>query len=110
MTPSDGASASGITAAGSYGAGPANTNGSFSLKGGRYSMTVVASTFGTNITLQQLGPDSSTWVPAPAAIGTNPLTAAGTVLFDLPGGQFRFLTTGTFVAGAAAIYSVRGNG
>ena len=55
----------------------------FPLSGGRYGVTVHASTYGT-VTLQILAADASTWLPAVTAFG-----ADGVAVADLPPGSYR---------------------
>ena len=40
----------------------AATTSAFTFKGGTYTVDVIGSTFGT-VTLQRLGPDTTTWLP-----------------------------------------------
>ena len=68
------------------GFGMSNANASsanFALKGGTYTIDVIASTFGT-VTLQRLGPDGSTFLTAQTAFAAN-----GTATVDLPGGTYK---------------------
>lgn len=73
----------------------------FTLKGGRYVLTVAATFGGGNVQLQILAADGSTWV-APKDIGgsANNLTAAGSQTIDLPACQARF-----HVVTATAVYA-----
>jgi hypothetical protein len=59
------------------------TTSQFLLKGGRYLLACIASTYGT-VTLQALGPDGSTWLTAATAFAAN-----GTETADLCPGQYR---------------------
>jgi hypothetical protein len=60
------------------------TTAAFLLKGGKYFLSCIASTYGT-VTLQTLGADGSTWLTAATAFAAN-----GTETADLCGGQYRF--------------------
>jgi|HubBroStandDraft_2_1064218.scaffolds.fasta_scaffold268732_2 hypothetical protein len=60
------------------------TTASFPLKGGKYMLACIASTYGT-VTLQALGPDGSTYLTAATAFSVN-----GTETADLAQGQYRF--------------------
>jgi hypothetical protein len=62
----------------------AATTASFLLKGGKYGVSCVGSTFGT-ATLQVLGPDGTTWLTALTAFAAN-----GYATVDLPIGSYRF--------------------
>lgn len=63
----------------------AATTASFKLAGGRYAISVKASTYGT-VTLQLLGADGTTWVTAATAIA-----ADGFAIVELPEGTYRIL-------------------
>jgi len=68
----------------------------FTLRGGYYVATAVATWGGGSVDLQILGPDDSTWLACPTAVHftANAAIAAG----DLPPGQYRFnVTTATAV-------------
>jgi hypothetical protein len=60
------------------------TTASFILKGGRYAITAMGTSFGT-LTLQIRAADGSTYLTAATAI-----TANGVALADLPGGEYRW--------------------
>ena len=62
------------------------TSSTFTLKGGTYTVDLIASTYGT-VTLQRLGPDGSTWITAMTAFAAN---AAGTSA-TLPAGTYRIV-------------------
>lgn len=70
------------------------TTAAFALRGGRYNVDVIGTGFGT-VTLQRLGPDGSTWLPALANF-----TANGTQLADLASGSYRFA-----IVTATAVYA-----
>jgi hypothetical protein len=96
MNVSDGQSFSNISAA----------TAAFRLKGGRYSLTAVATWGGGNIAVQMLAPDGSTWItPLNKANSANILSANGQQVMDLPAGQYRINVT-TASAVYAAIASV----
>jgi hypothetical protein len=59
------------------------TTAGFLLKGGKYFLSCIASTYGT-ATLQTLGADGSTWLTAATAFAAN-----GTETADLCAGQYR---------------------
>lgn len=65
------------------------TTAAFRLKGGKYAVAVVGSSFGT-VTLQALGPDGSTWLTALTAFSAN-----GIANVDLPAGQYRLAISST---------------
>lgn len=71
------------------------TTAPFVLKGGQYQYTVVATWGGGSVTLEQLGPDGSTYLTAATALTAN---GGGTV--DLPPGQYKFV-----IATATAVYA-----
>jgi hypothetical protein len=76
------------------------SSGSFTLLGGAYSFSTVGTFSSTNIVLQQLGPDGSTWVNS-----FTPLTANGVQSpLYLPQGTFRF--SGTSTSAAAAVQRI----
>lgn len=65
----------------------------FTLYGGRYQISVIATFGGGNVLLEQLGPDNVTYLPVNIAF-----TANGYDSSDLPPGKYRFnLTTATAV-------------
>lgn len=72
--------------------GIAATTAGFSIKGGIYGLTQIATGAGS-IMLQNLAADGSTWVNAMTAI----TTTTNTLLIQLPPGQYRFLIA-TFTA------------
>lgn len=68
----------------------------FTLYGGKYLISVVATFGGGNVVMEMLAGDNVTYLPVHAAI-----TANGLVAVDLPPGRYRFnLTTAT------AVYSI----
>ena len=70
-------------------AAPVNaTPADFNLDAGDYGLNVSASIFGT-VTLQQLQPDGTTYLPVSSAIAAN-----GYVVLQLPAGQYRLLMAG----------------
>lgn len=73
------------------------TTDAFQLKGGKYSVSVIATWGGGSVKLQQLGPDSSTYMSVASATD---FTANGLATVDLPPGQYKFV-----VATASAIYA-----
>jgi hypothetical protein len=76
------------------------TTSAFSLPGGYWMVSVVATFGGGNVELQMLGPDNSTWVSAPTALK---LSANGSIAGYLPAGSFRFaVTTATAVYASVA--------
>ena len=72
----------------------------FKLGGGRYSITMIAGTWGTSAAFQSLGPDGSTYITAPTLEGGTgnaaTLSANGSCVCDLPNGSYRFTLTGSF--------------
>ena len=74
----------------SYSVSNGDGTATFTLRGGHYTVDVVASTFGT-VTLQRLGPDGSTYVgvknDAGAAIT---FSANGSLNVQLSAGQYKF--------------------
>lgn len=56
--------------------------------GGKGQFALVGTVSGATITLEQLGPDGSTWVSLGSAVA---LTAAGVGVFEAPAGQIRAL-------------------
>lgn len=73
----DDASFTGTTPLGS------GNSATFKLKGGKYALTLVASTYGT-VTLQILAQDASTWLNVSSALAAN-----GYSTFDLAPGDYR---------------------
>lgn len=71
------------------------TTAAFTLKGGRYLFSAVATSWGTSAALATLSGDGTKYVTVPAiALGTSgaaSLTADGTCLVDLPPGQYKFV-------------------
>jgi len=76
------------------------TTAAFTLKGGKYAVTVVATFGGGSVTLQGLALDGTTFVTVLAAF-----TANGFASVDLPPGQYR-LTVATATAIFASVTSV----
>lgn len=73
------------------------TQGPFDLLGGKYGVTVTATSYGTGGTaLQLLGPDGVTYVNALAAF-----TAAGYASVDLPSGLYQIAPGAT----ASGVYA-----
>jgi hypothetical protein len=62
----------------------AATTSAFQLKGGTYTIDVVATFGGGSVTLQRLGPDASTYLTAAAAFSAN-----GTANATLPQGTYK---------------------
>lgn len=60
------------------------SSANFTLKGGKYAVDLIASTYGT-VGLQRLGPDGSTFIAVATAWGANQI---GTT-FDLPMGTYK---------------------
>jgi hypothetical protein len=60
------------------------TTAAFNLKGGRYAITAMGTSFGT-LTLQIQAADESTYLTAATAISAN-----GVALVDLPPGLYRW--------------------
>lgn len=59
--------------------------------GGRYNLTVLATTYPTTCQLQVLGSDAATWINLGSSLSANGVTS-----FDLSPGQYRMnLVTGT---------------
>jgi hypothetical protein len=78
----------------------------FTLLGGRFVMTAVATFGGGNVQVQQLAADNATWVaPQNLAGSTNNLTAAGSQTMDLPPGTFRInvVTATAVIVGLTSI-------
>lgn len=72
----------------------ASNAGPFTLRGGQYAVTIIATAWGT-VALQRQAADGSTFVSVPgAAFASN-----GFVAVDLPSGTYQFL-----VAGASGVY------
>lgn len=71
------------------------TTAAFALRGGRYNVDAVATFGGGTVTLQRLGPDTTTWLTAVTAF-----SASGTQLADLASGNYRFA-----IATATAVYA-----
>ena len=86
------------------------TSPQFRLRGGRYSVQMVATAFGTSAALQSLGPDGTTMqtvvTVAGGTSGAASLTAAGQFIVDLAGGDFQFTLVGSFTGFAVSISSV----
>ena len=61
------------------------TPAAFRLFGGKYAVSVIASTFGT-VTLEVLGPDGTTYLTALTAFSAN-----GFAVVDLPPGLFKLV-------------------
>jgi hypothetical protein len=73
------------------------TQGPFNLLGGKYGVTVEATTFGTGgVALQILGPDGATYLNALAAF-----TANGYAAVDLPPGMVQL----SVPTGSAAVFA-----
>lgn len=72
------------------------TTAAFTLKGGYYVVSAVATFSAGSVELQMLGPDGSTWLSLPTALK---LSAAGTIAGYVPPGQYRFT-----IATATAVY------
>jgi hypothetical protein len=70
------------------------TGGTFNLTGGIYLVSCIGTGFGT-VTLQKLGPDSTTWQTAATAFA-----ASNTETAYLPPGQYRWA-----VSGASGVYT-----
>jgi hypothetical protein len=68
----------------------------FTLNGGKYAASAVATFGGGSVKLQALSADGSTWVSVAAATD---FSAAGFGTADLPPGQYRFT-----IATASAVY------
>lgn len=64
----------------------AATTAAFVLTGGRYAISVKASTFGS-VTLQMLGPDDTTYLTAATAIAADGMATG----LELPPGFYRLL-------------------
>lgn len=103
MRATDGYSAANISA----------TTAAFTLAGGRYAASVVATFGGGTVNLQMLGPDGSTYIDLkqafdkPDAVGgteedlvIGTFAAAGLKVFDLPSGSYRLT-----IATASAVYA-----
>jgi hypothetical protein len=72
----------------------------FTLHGGYYLISAIATFGGGSVELQALGPDQSTWLSLPTALK---ITANGTIAGYLPPGQYRFtVTTATAVYASVA--------
>jgi hypothetical protein len=78
----------------------AATTAGFSIYGGSFGFSVVATFGGGNVVLQLLGPDQTTWLNAATA-----LTANGFQSLTLPPGIYRIAIT-TATAVYAALTSV----
>jgi len=65
------------------------TTAQFNVKGGKYGATVTATGFGTQVQLQTLSLDGTTWLN----VGTN-FTANGLQTYDLPPGPYRVVIAG----------------
>lgn len=76
------------------------TTAQFTLKGGKYAVSAVATFGGGSVTLQGLAFDLTTFVTVVAAF-----TAAGYAVIDLPPGQYRF-TIATATAVFCSVTSV----
>ena len=72
------------------------TPASFKLQGGRYAIAVAATWGGGSVTLNQLGPDNSTFINVLAGA----FLANGNALADLPAGQYTLT-----IATATAVYA-----
>lgn len=71
-----------------------STLGPFKLNGGNYQFTAVGTWGGGNATLQELGPDQTTWLQA-----LTPLTANGGEIGFCQPGEYRIvITTATGVS------------
>jgi hypothetical protein len=71
------------------------TTAQFSLDGGYYMVSAVATFGGGSVELQALGPDQTSWLSLPTALK---LTAAGMIAGYLPDGIYRFtIATATAV-------------
>lgn len=71
-------------------------SGTFILRGGKYLVSVIGTSFGT-ADLKILGPDGSTFLPVITQI-----TANKAVVADLPPGQYKFVN-GTITAIAESV-------
>jgi hypothetical protein len=69
----------------------------FSLRGGKYGVSVVATFGGGSVKLQRLGPDGSTYLSVSS--GTD-FSANGYATVDLPSGNYRWT-----IATASAVYA-----
>ena len=67
----------------------AATGAAVAYPGGKGFLAVVGTFGGASLQLQYLGPDSATWVNVGAAI-----TAAGSVVVEMPPGPVRMAVTG----------------
>lgn len=78
------------------------TTGPFTLKGGKYLFSAVASSFGTSASLAALAADGSTYVTVTATVGGTTglatLTANGACLVEVPPGQYEFVLVASFTA------------
>lgn len=83
----------------------AGTSTAFKLIGGRYLLEVAAGGSAGTVTLNKLGPDGVTFLTV--APVTPAITAAGTVLYDLPLGNYQLVVT-VLTAIYAAITRVPG--
>ena len=70
------------------------TTSAFTLRGGQYGATVIATFGGGSVTLQRLAMDGATWVTCLTAF-----TAAGYASVNLPSGSYRWA-----IATATAVY------
>jgi hypothetical protein len=66
------------------------TTSAFTLKGGYYMVSAVATFGGGNVELKMLGPDQSTYLSLPTALK---LTANGTIAGYLPPGTYEVVVT-----------------
>lgn len=83
----------------------AGTSAAFTLNGGRYLLTLGATGSGGTVGLQRnIG---GTYVGVSPAFGVAALTAAGSVVYDLPPGQYKLVIT-TLTANTASIDRVPG--
>lgn len=76
------------------------TTSAFTLKGGKYAVSVVATFGGGSVILQGLSIDGTTFITVVASF-----TVAGYAVIDLPPGQYRF-TIATATAVFCSVTSV----
>lgn len=75
-----------------------SSSAKFTLLGGQYGVTAIATFGGGSVTLQAVGPDGSTLVTVLTAFTTN-----GYATVTLPAGQYQFTVTTATVAFASIL-------